>query len=520
MKNSKKSLLTATLLSTAAILAQDAASKPQSLPSPVRYEDFGAKGDGKTDDHKAIIAAHDYANVHHLPVKADDNAVYYIGDTDASAIVKTNVDFGKAKFIIDDSKVSADRRNKAVFQVLPEKEKYEIDLKGPIKTGQKNIGKTFPGKTMIILINDKAKHFIRYGANQNKGDKATDCFLVDEKGNVDPTTPIVWDFENITTATAYPLDDKPITLQGGHFTTIANQAPSKYTYYSRGIQVFRPNTIIRNVTHLVTGEGDHGAPYRGFYRVNDCANVVIQDCIVTGHRTYRTIGSAGRPVSMGTYDLSANRSINVAFINLKQSNSIMDSRCWGVLATNYCKNLLYENCTVSRFDAHCGVCNATIRNSEMGHAGINLIGFGTFLLENSKINGRFMLNLRSDYGSFWRGNFIIRNCTYVSRNPEEIFLIGGNNSGKHNFGYECKMPTNITIDGLVIDDKNINNPKYQGPCVFANFNKDFNAKYKEDFPYIRPKQVTVKNVKTTSGKPLRLANDLLFFQNTKFQTLP
>ena len=35
----------------------------------VFYKDFGAVGDGVTDDFHAIKAAHDYANEHKLPVK-------------------------------------------------------------------------------------------------------------------------------------------------------------------------------------------------------------------------------------------------------------------------------------------------------------------------------------------------------------------------------------------------------------------------------------------------------------------
>jgi len=35
----------------------------------VRYSDFGAKGDGKTDDIDAIAAAHAFANQHGIPVK-------------------------------------------------------------------------------------------------------------------------------------------------------------------------------------------------------------------------------------------------------------------------------------------------------------------------------------------------------------------------------------------------------------------------------------------------------------------
>src|SRR5680860_1411838 len=45
----------------------------------VRYSDFGAKGDGKTDDIDAIAAAHAIANQEGLSVKADKGAIYYIG---------------------------------------------------------------------------------------------------------------------------------------------------------------------------------------------------------------------------------------------------------------------------------------------------------------------------------------------------------------------------------------------------------------------------------------------------------
>jgi len=40
--------------------------------SAIRYADFGAKGDGVADDFDAIIAAHEHANAHGLPVRADE----------------------------------------------------------------------------------------------------------------------------------------------------------------------------------------------------------------------------------------------------------------------------------------------------------------------------------------------------------------------------------------------------------------------------------------------------------------
>ena len=79
----------------------------------VTYEEFGAVGDGKTDDYAAICKAHSYANENGLPVKANGNATYYIcspiidGER-RSATIRTDVDWGTAKFIIDDSEITLD----------------------------------------------------------------------------------------------------------------------------------------------------------------------------------------------------------------------------------------------------------------------------------------------------------------------------------------------------------------------------------------------------------------------------
>ena len=86
----------------------------------VRYSDFGARGDGKTDDIDAIAATHAYANQEGLPVKADDDATYYISGKDRTAVIQTDTDFGTARFIIenlhiDDSNHPADYQGPAIF---------------------------------------------------------------------------------------------------------------------------------------------------------------------------------------------------------------------------------------------------------------------------------------------------------------------------------------------------------------------------------------------------------------------
>jgi hypothetical protein len=235
---------------------------------------------------------------------------------------------------------------------------------------------------------------------------------------------------------------------------------------------------------------------------------------------YQTIGSAGVTVSMGSYDISVNRALNVSFVNCSQTNDINDSRYWGIMGSNYSKNLVYDSCIFSRFDAHMGVANAKIRNSTMGHMGINVIGSGVLTVENCTIRGRTLVNLRSDYGSTWQGEFVIRNCTFIPAGgkPVSANLIGGSYSGQHDFGYTCYMPERITIENLHIDDS-VHPENYQGPAIFSNFNPEMtDESYKEKFPYVKTREVVLKNVTTASGRELRISDNAFMFKEVKIIT--
>ena len=490
----------------------------QQQPDVVRYEAFGAKGDGEADDFDAIVKAHAHANRHDLPVRADDDATYRIGGAGSTAVIQTDTDFGRARFVIDDTAVENHRAH--VFSVTSKRAPFDLQGVTALRRGQDELAVELPGDCLITAVDSGTKRYIRYGANQNKGRAQTDVFLCDAEGKVDPRGPILWDFERITKITARPLDGKHLSITGGRFTTIANAAESS-GYYARGISIQRSNVTVDGLEHRVTGEGDRGAPYGGFVSIGSCANVTIRNAVFTGHRIYQKIGNAGRPVSMGTYDINVNRAVNVAFVDCSQTNDIRDGRFWGIMGSNYCKNLLYDRCTLSRFDAHQGVANATIRDSTLGHMGINAIGFGTFTVEGSTVYGRSFINLRPDYGSTWRGEFVIRNCTFVPScgRPVTASLIGGSNSGQHDFGYVCHMPERIVVDTLHIDDSKHPNG-YRGPAIFANFNRRCtDDTYAEKFPYIRTREVTLRDVTTASGKALRVSDNEFMFRDVKVERL-
>ena len=99
----------------------------------VTYRAFGAAGDGKTNDMAAIAAAHAYANAHQLPVRADEGAVYYIGEIQESAVICTDTDWTGAQFVIDDSIIDVAHRQMHVFCVRSTHAPYPLTGLGALK---------------------------------------------------------------------------------------------------------------------------------------------------------------------------------------------------------------------------------------------------------------------------------------------------------------------------------------------------------------------------------------------------
>ncbi len=310
------------------------------------------------------------------------------------------------------------------------------------------------------MVDNKTKRYIREGVNQNAGADQTDIFVVGTDGRVDQSAPIIWDYDRITSATVYPIDTEVLTVSGGTFTTRANQeemalANNTYSstqYYARGIQITRSNTVVENVRHLITDEPDQpqayqlpgtSKPYTGFLQTTNCAYVTIRDCELTGHKAYTWNKNTGG-TTQGTYDFNANSTIGLTIENCTQTNDITDGGYWGIFTSNYSKDITLDGVEWSRFDAHQGVYNATVKNSVLGHQGMQIIGGGTMTVENTTIYSNRLIWLRSDYGSTWEGDIVIKNCTLNGG----ATVIDGSNSGNHNFGYPCCLPSSLTVDGL------------------------------------------------------------------------
>ena len=410
----------------------------------VTYEEFGAVGDGKTDDYQAIYNAHVYANETGRPIKADDSKTYYLKDskiknsakkvTITPIPIKTDVYWGTAKFIIDDADIDyykeTEKAKANVFVVESDYEKLvlkkenaedakKLDALGKIgySYGTKKIDLGLDYPAMLIIYNKNHEVYKRSGASYSGAGVAQhELIVVDKDGNISADTPFMFDYEEITSIEIINLDVEPVTIKGGIVTTLACRVDTLYKfgimerkagYLARGLEVNRSFTTVDGLEHYMEGEvtleeykgGLEGAHYNGFYYANEASDVTFKNCIMTGRRYYKVAGS---------YEFGANLVNNINLESCKQCNfwvtkeegapsdtdtgrlsmdtvdlgdGVKVQYCWGLGGTNFCKNMNYKNSRLSRFDAHQGLYNGSIVNCEINF--FEVIGKGTFTMKDT-----------------------------------------------------------------------------------------------------------------------------------------
>ena len=498
----------------------------------VTYEEFEAKGDGKTDDFVALYNAHVFANECGQTVIATKGKTYLIVEnaikatptSDPTAIeipIRTNTIWTGAEFIIDDRFIDDattyghSLANTHVFKVKSnyykltwyndaekDPEHYEIinnlgSIGEAYGTERIDLGLDYPA--LLIVYNDDHAIYRRYGAdyaNRNNGkgsySSQNEIIEIDENGYIDESTPFMFDYTKVTKIEIIRTDVEPITVTGGKITTRActldasyvrsNGTTKTFGYYNRGLAVNRSHTVIDGVQHYITDEvtyaqqvqGHEGAHYQGFFTATEADEITFLNCVLQGRRYYGL---------SGTYDFSGSKVNKIVLDGCIQRNFWVDedgkpsdtdtgkvsmervesfvldgvtkNPCytWGIGGTNFCKNMIYRNSRLSRFDAHQGLYNGVVENCEL--QAFEIIGKGDFIVknvtwytyaaQNSSTNS--VIALRSDYGSTWDGDIYVDGF-YLYTTSYTLNLVG--HSYKNwDFGYTCYIPS-IEIKDLYI----------------------------------------------------------------------
>ena len=464
--------------------------------SIVTYEDFGAVGDGVTDDFAAIYDAHAYANLGGQTVLGKAGAVYFIGDSFTKSIpVKTSVDFKGATFMINDKgSVAYSNRSKPLF--LIEGDAYLIspialrqdygkelvihagDTEIPWLSGQ------ISGAGTVIIISSQ-KELMRYPSSI-LGQERTERFTVDSNGRI-IGAPAFKDISDITAVLVVRSGDA-LTVQNGNFKSVAPTVLSETSnknsqqYYYRGISVKNTSGVtLKNITHTMIDEPrmytEHGTgaesyPYFGFIVIDDSFNVTLDGVTLYAHTKYYI----SRPNNSGTvtytelssYDLSVSNSVNVTLKGLKQQSrdSLTDGKYSGLINARSVKNLTVNASELNRIYS-IDIQGASFTDSTIG-VGIVVNGFGDLVFDGvTRLVGKPFLTLPMDYGATLSGALTFKDCTFkalktynsilsaqASGSYADAYLINSSYYAttseyrNFDFGFGTSLPKTITIDNL------------------------------------------------------------------------
>ncbi len=355
----------------------------------------------------------------------------------------------------------------------------EEDLLSPIRNigeGTERLPFSAGYPHLAIIYNEDEEVYHRYGASYiSRGGQCSpknEILLVDADGRVDESTPFMFDYSRLTKMTLIRDDIRPLTIKGGIFVTSASRVDSynaktnqRAKYIQRNFLINRSRVTVEGMEHYVENERSlgefveknvHGAHYWGFFNVSYANNVLLKNCVMTGRRSYR----------FSTYEFHADHVNKIRLEGCTQSNFTMEDkkgnivysmskspltnwpRCWGIGGTNFCKNMEYSNCRLSRFDAHQGLYNVKIVNSTVNF--MEIIGKGELLFENlcwcSPAPGRIynsFVYLRDDFGCTWDGTITFKNCSFhLSPGDAYVFFYSYTN---WDYGYRCHFP-NLIMD--------------------------------------------------------------------------
>lgn len=473
----------------------------------VNYNQFGAYGDGQNDDFQAIEKTHNFANENKLNVEAVTKSTYYIGEINDSIIVKTNTNLNNANFIIDDSVIDFSNKEIPIYKIISNVDDIVLPTNTiPSLTKFQNKISQLQGygDKLVYVVNSNKQDFIRRGINPGSSDRQ-DVFRINNNGEV--LDDIIWDFNEITSLELKHIDKEFIYFKNGNFTTKVNTVDS-YSYYYRNIECHRSNVEIKNINHYITGEDNTSisSPYFGFITTYFATNVKIHNCTLTGHKIYR---DSTTNAEKGSYDIQNRLSIDIYMSNINQSNNITDNTLWGIHTSNYCKNLHFDNCIISRIDAHRGLYNVDINNCKLGYQGIRFVGYGIANINNTDVyNGIEFVQLRNDYGATWDGDININNCSLnINDNDDQVkAIVKSYHTPDWDFGYKCYIP-NLNINNFKFIGNSTNKCDVLATRDYDNFpsnlanNIDYSISYDENvsnnvYPQIMCKYIKLNNLET------------------------
>lgn len=371
----------------------------------VSVKDFGAVGDGVTDDTAAVTAAHVYAN-------SIGAAVSYKGcnriaiQANARVPVKTSVDFENCEVVILGGVAgSPGFPIPNIVFVVTDDACPLVTTTGAVSASNLTKGALFP----TLGLFDGHGYALLECAFQvpNRAETGTvnykQSFKINRNGRA--SQPLSTDIS--AHASAITVSYRR-TSQKRLF--ISNLTLVEGTWNNQCvIDIQRCNVKVSGVSMLFNAPGSTFNNICAILRVTDASDVYIEDFVTTG-----------RPVtaSAGSYCLEVNGGSDI-FVD--RMNALTG---WGATGCNNINGMYYNRCVLNRVDVHESAHNVFVDDCDIHEAGMVYgWGGGVFSIKNSRLHRCPAISSRPDYGNTFFGDFIVDGCEAESNTTSTYYVV-------------------------------------------------------------------------------------------------
>lgn len=363
----------------------------------VYVDDFGAVGDGVTDDTAAFKRAIEYCNANNFILKTKGKN-YAVSSQDIQ--VYCSIDFNGATITLTGNTSSNNR-----FMSITDPNKVDYTLTQSILMPNKILDERMWGKTVTII--SPLSMGQRYGTGNNIFYEM--LVVVDNDGNFITEK---YNPEIINGSYRYievkDIDEKPLFIKNVNI-----RFNSTTTYLATFAHIVRNNVTIENVN--VEGTVDNTNTHEGIFYCHSCFNLEFNN--INGYNPFSTT-VAGYIIDI--YDCDTVRINNFNVIS-KEGGS------WPALAAQFCNNVEYNQCHTDRLDMHfSGTYRA--KNCVLHYASFSH-GYGNVILDNCILYGdakNHAVYFRGDLSLPLNGSIIMKNCKIIPYGGRDCFRFYNN----------------------------------------------------------------------------------------------
>jgi len=398
------------------------------LRETVSVKDFGAVGNGVTDDTAAVIAAHTYANTIGAPVRYEGCTAVAL-QANAQIPLKTSVDFAGCQIVIlggINSPPTFSTFN--TLFVVSDDACPLVTVTGAVASGDLIKGSLTPTKGLFDG-HGYAKLTCAYqipNRAETGSENYSQVFKINRIGVA--SHPLSTDLTAFAAAITVEYRKTSKTrLIIKNFSTTEGGWNNQILF-----SISRCNVSIEDTTVLFDTAGTYDN-IDALIDMNDVSDVSITNYVATGRQVTTTLGSYALNIDGG------------ADIYVDNMNAVTG---WGSTGCNFLNGVHYSNCVLNRIDTHASGHNVFADNCDLQDIGM-VYGWGGGILsvKNSRLYATSAIRSRGDYGATFFGDFIVENCETNSPGTSTYYVV---NLFTNPLGASVPVyaPTSITVQNF------------------------------------------------------------------------